>query len=188
MLGTRQTGMTPSGAHAWPSVSLLYITWHIVQKVVWRQCHPVQLNVSNVTYTGSSETHIHTLCYSWSFLPSRFSSLPQCNVVADSFSPQWPMSTQGADTRMRRKMGLFKPNTGTQTQRRRGRSCALPPSASQPTFTCKPAKQHSNIPKVVLVCLYSVWDALWKSELICGGSCEIPSYWSWGPRVPAAAF
>lgn len=73
MLGTRQTGMTPSGAHAWPSVSLLYITWHIVQKVVWRQCHPVQLNVSNVTYTGSSQTHthIHTLCYSWSFLPSR---------------------------------------------------------------------------------------------------------------------
>lgn len=57
MLGTRQTGMTPSGAHAWPSVSLLYITWHIVQKVVWRQCHPVQLNVSNVTYTGSSQTH-----------------------------------------------------------------------------------------------------------------------------------
>lgn len=147
--------------------------------------------MSAMSLTKAVVRHTHTYTHfaipDPSYLPA-FSSLPQCNVVADSFSPQWPMSTQGADTRMRRKMGPHKRNTGTQTQRRRARGCALPPSASQPTFTCKPAKQHSNIPKVVLVCLYSVWDALWKSELICGGSCEIPSYWSWGPRVPAAAF
>lgn len=175
MLGTRQTGMTPSGAHAWPSVSLLYITWHIVQKVVWRQCHPVQLNVSNVTYTGSSQTHTLLFLILLTFPPfllyHSVMLLLTVSVPNDQCQPK--VLTQGWG-------GRWDPINA--------RGCALPPSASQPTFTCKPAKQHSNIPKVVLVCLYSVWDALWKSELICGGSCEIPSYWSWGPRVPAAAF
>lgn len=63
-------------------------------------------------------------------------------------------------------------------------------SDTEPSFLTlegKLTKQRSNVPKVVLVCLYVVW-AHGKVSVYMMGSCEIPSYWSWGPRFPAAVF
>lgn len=76
-------------------LSLLYITWQTVHRVAYWQCHPVQLNVNNVTYTHTRFT-IPALFY----LPTS-SPFPQLllTVSVPNDQCQLKVLTQGREGR-----------------------------------------------------------------------------------------
>lgn len=58
----------PSELHTWPSWKLLYITWQTVYKVVWRQYHPVQINVAcSLIQTHNPYTQLFIFLFYFAF-------------------------------------------------------------------------------------------------------------------------